>query len=60
MDKKIYLTLSILGMFLVIIPVMTTGGALTLLTGILMGVGLSMSAVSTYKLLVNFGGKTEA
>jgi len=44
-------------MFLVVIPVMITGGALTLLTGILMGVGISMSAISTFKLLV---GKTEA
>ena len=53
MNKNIYLILSVLGMFLVIIPAMASGWKLTLSTVIFMSVGLAMSAFSIYKLLIN-------
>src|SRR5699024_8754001 len=60
MNKNIYLILSVLGMFLVIIPAMASGWKLTLSTVIFMSVGLAMSAFSTYTLLINdeFKNKT--
>jgi len=60
MNKNIYLILSVLGMFLVIIPAMASGWKLTLSTVIFMSVGLAMSAFSTYKLLINDEDKTKA
>lgn len=59
MKQNTYLAISLAGMGLAIFSMLAIADYSDLLTGFIMGIGLSMSAFATYKLLLLDKGKAE-